>query len=322
MQSVTSTLCGCGNCEAAWFEQGWKCSKAIDINSGKDIAVEGEGRPVGMAERIGDAMNVLVPQHVVGSLLGNRGKRVQWLQEETKCRIQVDNQSDNDGNVKTARMVKIRSSSTSPPEREIALELCAYVMETLCVEQDSSLEQVLINGRNQLRVREEAMLLEEQKQREAQVAEENQGAVRQLMRRVGDLFSESAIREALTKEEWDLDQAEERLFQEGNSVPTIAPVSAAVSTPSPATRHTVSDCVPEPPPRKEEPQVSKAVMMIRAVCEKARAKAESQPNVRQLKQHASQQACNRQQGEFTRQVSDRCQPAAVRANRFTAARRC
>jgi len=314
-----SKQCGCGHCQPSWFEQGWCCSKASDDCADVATVVQDEGPQTGVAQRKGDAMHISVPQHIVGSLMGKGGKTVQWLQEETKCRIQLVDQFNGDGCMKTSRLVTMRSKSSIPSDQETSLELCAYVVEALCAKPDAQLEQVLANGKNLLREREEVILLAQQQEREAQIEEQQEGAVRQLMRSMGDLFSETAIRDALSKEQWYVDQAEERLLQEGSRVPAPARVSTTVSEAKPNRFNTVRKPIPQSLERTDEPVPSRAVMLMRAVCEKARARdAECYPGAKHSTEQSSQQGRNHQHTNCTR--SSRA--PATNARRVTTARRC
>jgi len=279
------------------------------------MVAEAEGSPAGVAQRKGDAMHVFVPQHVVRLLMGKGGKTVQHLQEETKCKLQLDDQFDCDGCMKTSRLVKIRSAASSTSEREAALELCAYAVEVLCAEDNAQsqwrLEEVLANGKNQLRERELAMALLEQQERAEQVEAREQGAVRQLARIVGDLFSEAAIRDALSKEQWSVDLAEERLFQERNSVPTPDDVSTAKTSESKLKApHRIPDCALKPLPGNE-PALSKAAMMIRAVCDKAKARAQGVAPSSAL-HRANAQLCTEQMRQQGCTKSLRVAPKGVR----------
>jgi len=304
-----SQQCGCGTCQSAWFEQGWCCSKAVHGRANVGTIPEDKCPQIGVAEMKGDAMHISVPQRVVGSLMGKGGKTMQWLQEETKCRIQLNDEFNR--NEKTSRLVTIRSRSSIQSDRETSLELCAYVVEALCAEPNVPLEQVLSNGKNQPKERHEVILLQEQQEREAQIEEQNEGAVRQLMRRIGDLFGEAAIRDALNKEHWYADEAEERLLQEGNRFPTAAYPSTSVTKLKSKLPEAVLEPIPQPLQKKDEPAPSRAVLLMRAVCEQARA--------RDAERQTSQQGCNHQHTNCTR--SSRFSAANI-ARRATTARRC
>jgi len=321
-----SQQCGCGNCESAWFEQGWRCSNAVHGHTNAGAVSEDKGPQIGVAEMKGDAMQISVPRHVVGSLLGKGGKTVQWLQEETKCRIQLHDEVNRNGCEKASRLVTIRSKSSIPSDRETSLELCAYAVEALCAEPDVQLEQVLCNGKNQLKERQGLILLQEQQEKEAQIEEQHEGAVRQLMRRIGDLFGETAIRDALSKEHWYVDEAEERLLHEGHRVPTPAYPSMSMSQTKSKLPEAVLEPIPQSLQRKDEPAPSRAVMLMRAACEQAR----SQDAEHQTGQHKGrivfrgdlvkdEPGCNHQTTNCSR--SSRFSAANI-ARRATTARRC
>lgn len=306
-----SHQCQCGNCESAWFEQGWCCSNADHSYAKAGSASEDNDPQIGVAKMKDDAIHISVPQNVVGSLLGKGGKTVQWLQEETKCRIQIQDGLNRNGRDNALRLVTIRSKSSIPSDRETALELCAYAVEALCAEPDVKLEQILCNGRNQLRERQEVILLQEQHEKEAQIEEQHEGAVRQLMRRIGDLFGETEIREALSKEHWFLDEAEERLLHEGNRVPTAAPPSTSMSYSKSKLSDAVQESIPQPLQSKDKPVPSRAVMLMRTACEHARA--------RDADHQTRQQGCPRQTSDCLR--SSRFSATNI-ARRAAAARRC
>jgi hypothetical protein len=192
--------CGCGRCDPSWLQNDWLCQDAL-----RDQSLEFEVR------RRGTNTLIAVPQHAIGKLIGKRGETIKQIQERTHCSIHIEN--DAHGPAKALCEVRIRSTAQTPKERESSVGFCLHIVQALCQEQSSqmSLEDVICA------IQAEKEIEEQQKIKSQIEAQQNQ-AIQQVKIAVGDCFSDTQIREALVKTDWDSDQAQELLFQEKHAV--------------------------------------------------------------------------------------------------------
>jgi hypothetical protein len=156
--------------------------------------------------RKGDQIHVIVPEHAIGALIGRKGQCIKELERETNCKIHVDAIGKN------TRLLRIRSQAVKHAERESAVEYCSRVVQYMCEHSETRLKMVLAQ------VHAEIKALDQEKDQAKIQTQQNQTA-QQLSMLVGDLFNEAAIREALFEENWDLDRAQDRLFQPDQDAP-------------------------------------------------------------------------------------------------------
>jgi len=199
--------CGCGNCDASWFQHGWHCKFALEEQKLEAFHVN----------RNSASISIAVPQQAIGKLFGKRGETLRQLQEETHCKIHVDSSIDTSGLAKTLREVRIRSTAATCEERESSSELCLCVVQTLCLEQglQMSLEDLI----SAIQAEKE---IEAQRKVKTQREAEQDQAIQQVMVAVGDCFNDVAIKDALTQTDWHPDRAQERLFQEKHAAESRA----------------------------------------------------------------------------------------------------
>jgi hypothetical protein len=166
--------------------------------------------------RKGDQIHVIVPEHAIGALIGRKGQCIKELERETNCKIHVDAIGKN------TRLLRIRSQAVKHAERESAVEYCSRVVQYMCEHSETRLKMVLAQ------VHAEIKALDQEKDQAKIQAQQNQAA-QQLSMLVGDLFNEAAIREALFEETWDLDRAQDRLFQPDQDAPAEYAVRSSAS---------------------------------------------------------------------------------------------
>jgi hypothetical protein len=143
----------------------------------------------------------------MGRLLGVGGGTLKALQEVTNCSIKIDSRNDRNGREKTFRCVKISSRDSNQSQREAGIERCTRAVQILCGEEDMELSEAL----SRAMAEEEAYAQEEQVSRQKMLETE---AVSNVSSKCGDKFSHDAIKEALAKENWDPNEAMNRLFDE------------------------------------------------------------------------------------------------------------
>jgi len=181
--------CGCGHCDQSWFQQGLVCpsSGALQVKS--------------------DEIRVSVPQSLVTLLLRRQAETLKQLQLLTNCNIFVEDNRDK----ACACIARIRSSA---PKAEARPMLAAR-----------SLQHMAQHGshlRDAVEMASAEMEAEQQDRKQAEREGYEEQVVRQVIIAVGDSFSEPAIREALKKEDWNADLAQERLFQDAAAIPRPA----------------------------------------------------------------------------------------------------
>lgn len=162
----------------------------------------------------GGIIFVEVPQEAIGRLFGVGGKTLKALQEVSNCSIRVEGKEDRNGEVKQTRSVKIVSRASSQGDREDGAKTCAQAAEILCAEDDMQVETAFSKALEQ----QEARTLRRHLDKEAELTARKEMHEAEMCSYVhkscGDSFDEESIRNALDKENWDPDEAINRLYNE------------------------------------------------------------------------------------------------------------
>lgn len=188
--------CKCGNCNSAWFSQGWQCPA-------EDYAVKQRK----------DTVCITLPEAVISHLLGSKGEILRNLKEVTTCNVRIDSRYDEHGEERAMRTASITSREGDKIAREAAVQLCRRTLEIVCeegLEVDVAASKALAEAEE---TNEEQRQVEEL-EKAAQIRAQEEELISSLAASVGDLFSRDAIREALMKETWCVDRASDRLFND------------------------------------------------------------------------------------------------------------
>lgn len=188
--------CKCGNCNSTWFSQRWQCP--AEDHTGKQRK---------------DTECIALPKDVIGRLLRSKGEILRNLKEVTTCNVRIDDRYDEHGEEKAMRTASISSREGDQMARQAAVQLCKRTLQILCeegVEVDVATSKALAEADEQQEERRQVEGLEKAAQARAQEEE----LVSSVVASVGDLFSRDTIREALVKENWCVNRASDRLFNE------------------------------------------------------------------------------------------------------------
>jgi len=155
-------------------------------------------------------VDVVAPQSAMAMLFGKGGATLKQLEEETQCRVQVDDRYDADGSDKATRSVRIWSTASTATQRETSREICSRVVRSLC--QGSS--QTEWDLKDALTLAQVEMISEAEAKEDAERRLDEDRVVQQVRLATGDSFNETTVRDALSKDNWDQDLAADRLFRE------------------------------------------------------------------------------------------------------------
>lgn len=165
--------------------------------------------------RKGNEICIEAPQSAIGFLFGRNGGTLKQLQEEADCKVHVDDKTDCCyGQSKRFRMVRIHST------KETSLELVSRTLQCFCQPQNLQSQKLLKDALATVRAEMKAEA-REKTETESRAFEDQ--VFRQVVVVVGDSFSEAAIQDALSEENWDPDRAMDRLFQEKDGVASRLP---------------------------------------------------------------------------------------------------
>jgi len=188
----------------SWFAAGWRCP--VDMTSASPDVLHLDHRD--------GAVFIKIAQEVVGNLFGIGGETLKLLQDITNCTIKVDSRNDANGQVKAHRMVKIFGRALDQSERESELNHGARVIQLVCSGEEQDIGAALSRSLSEQEVMEQekkiAIEAEETARRKAYEAE----VASYVAARCGDIFSGDMIYAALSKENWDPNQAMNNLFNE------------------------------------------------------------------------------------------------------------
>jgi hypothetical protein len=199
--------CGCGNCEEAWFADGWCCQVETDTAVASELST--------MKPEHKDGIVFLeVPQAVIGRLFGVGGKTLKMLQEVSNCSIRVESKEDRSGEVKQARSVKIISRAPCQGDRDDGAETCAHAVKILCAEEDLQVETAFSKALEEQEVRMQCKQIDEEAECIARKKRQQAEVVSYVYKTCGDAFDEESICKALDKENWDPNEAMNRLYND------------------------------------------------------------------------------------------------------------
>lgn len=135
-----------------------------------------------------------------------------------------DDRYDEDGEEREMRTARITSREGDKMARQAAMHLCARTLKIICdegLEIDAAFSKALAEAEEKQEEQKQAEALE----KAAQIAVQEEEMVSSVAACVGDLFGRDSIREALVNENWSVDRASDRLFNERcNSEDTVKPM--------------------------------------------------------------------------------------------------